>query len=75
MISSVDYSSATACKINGTLNIKGVGVPVSFDANIRSASEKGLFGQAYFSLDRTLLGIAYAGPSKDVQIAVHLFAK
>ena len=74
-ISSVDYSSATACTINGTLNVKGVGVPVSFASNIRSASEKGLFGQAYFSIDRTLLGIAYAGPSKDVQIAVHLFAK
>lgn len=74
-ISSVDYSSATACTINGSLNIKGVPVPVSFAANIRSASEKGLFGQAYFSIDRTLLGIAYAGPSKDVQIAVHLFAK
>ena len=74
-ISSVDYSSATACTINGSLNIKGLSVPVSFASNIRSASEKGLFGQAYFSIDRTLLGIAYAGPSKDVQIAVHLFAK
>jgi polyisoprenoid-binding protein YceI len=74
-ISSVNYTSATACTINGNLNIKGVPVPVSFAANIRSASEKGLFGQAYFSLDRTLLGIAYAGPSNDVQIAVHLFAK
>jgi polyisoprenoid-binding protein YceI len=74
-ISSVDYSSATACTINGTLNVKGVGFPVSFAANIRSASEKGLFGQAYFTLDRTLIGITYPGPSKDVQIAVHLFAK
>ena len=74
-ISSVNYTSATACTISGNLNIKGVPVPVSFAANIRSASEKGLFGQAYFSLDRTLLGIAYAGPSNDVQIAVHLFAK
>ncbi len=74
-ISSVDYSSATACTINGSLNIKGLSVPVSFASNIRSASGKGLFGQAYFSIDRTLLGIAYASPSKDVQIAVHLFAK
>jgi polyisoprenoid-binding protein YceI len=74
-ISSVDYSSTTACTINGTLNVKGVGFPVSFAANIRSASEKGLFGQAYFTLDRTLIGIGYGVPSKDVQIAVHLFAK
>jgi len=74
-ISSVDYSSATACTINGTLSIKGIPVPVSFNSNIRSASDKGFFGQAFFSLDRTLLGILYAGPSKDVQISVHLFAK
>ncbi len=74
-ISSVNYTSDAVAEINGNLSIKGASVPVKFTANIRSASEKGFFGQAFFSLDRTLLGINYNGPSKDVQLAIHLFAK
>lgn len=74
-ISSVNYTGDNACEINGTLAIKGANVPVKFNANIRSASEKGLFGQAFFSVDRTALGVLYNGPAKDVQLAVHLFAK
>lgn len=74
-ISSVNYTSDNNCEINGNLVIKGATVPVKFNASIRSASEKGLFGQAFFSVDRTALGINYNGPSKDVQLAIHLFAK
>ena len=74
-ISSVNYSNDTNCEINGTLSLKGASFPVKFNANIRSASEKGFFGQAYFSVDRTALGIMYNGPAKDVQLAIHLFAK
>lgn len=74
-ISSVNYTGDNTCEINGNLVIKGATVPVKFNANIRSASEKGLFGQAFFSVDRTALGINYNGPAKDVQLAIHLFAK
>ncbi len=74
-ISNVQYTNDTNCEINGTLSLKGVGIPVKFNANIRSASEKGFFGQAYFSIDRTTFGVLYKGPSNDVQLAIHLFAK
>ena len=74
-ISSVNYTSDTNCEINGNLSLKGASIPVKFNANIRSASEKGFFGQAYFSVDRTTFGILYKGPSNDVQLAIHLFAK
>lgn len=74
-ITSVNYTGDNTCEINGNLVIKGATVPVKFNANIRSASEKGLFGQAFFSVDRTALGINYNGPAKDVQLAIHLFAK
>ncbi len=74
-ISSVNYTSDTNCEINGNLSLKGASIPVKFTANIRSASEKGFFGQAYFSVDRTTFGILYKGPSNDVQLAIHLFAK
>lgn len=74
-ITSVNYNGDNNCEINGNLAIKGATVPVKFNANIRSASEKGLFGQAFFSVDRTALGINYNGPAKDVQLAIHLFAK
>lgn len=74
-ISSVNYTSDTNCEINGNLSLKGASIPVKFTANIRSASEKGFFGQAYFSVDRTTFGILYKGPANDVQLAIHLFAK
>ncbi|MEN9298851.1 MAG: hypothetical protein RLZZ429_1164 [Bacteroidota bacterium] len=74
-ITGVNYNGEGTCEISGNLNIKGATVAVKFNANIRSASEKGLFGQAYFSIDRTAFGIMYNGPAKDVQLAIHLFAK
>jgi len=75
IIQKVNYTNDNNCEIDGTLSLKGASIPVKFNANIRSASEKGFFGQAYFSVDRTTLGILYNGPAKDVQLAIHLFAK
>lgn len=76
-ITGVTYTSETAAIIAGTLNLKGASLPVSFQAAIRNADDKGFFGEAFFSLDRTLFGINYGAGNvaKDVQVAVHLFAK
>ena len=75
-ISNVTYSDENNATISGTLNLKGASLPVSFNAAIRSADEKGLFAEAFFSMDRTLFGINYGigNIAKDVQVAVHLFA-
>ena len=75
-ISNVTYADENNATINGTLNLKGASLPVSFNAAIRSADEKGLFAEAFFSMDRTLFGINYGigNIAKDVQVAVHLFA-
>ena len=76
-ITSVNYSNESTATINGTLNLKGAALPVSFTAAIRSADEKGFFAEAFFSLDRTLFGVNYGigNVAKDVQIAVHLYGK
>jgi polyisoprenoid-binding protein YceI len=74
-IKTVNYTSAQTADVTGTLNIKGLVVPVKFVTNIRSADEKGFFAQAFLSIDRTLLGLNY-GPgmvSNDVQLAIHIF--
>jgi polyisoprenoid-binding protein YceI len=75
-INSVDYISETDVKINGSLNLKGISVPLSIPAIIRNSDDKRFFGQAFFSLDRTLWGINYGVGSvaKDVQVSVYLFA-
>jgi polyisoprenoid-binding protein YceI len=75
-ISNVEYSSETEANISGTLNLKGIPVPLSFPAVIRNADDKKFFAQAFFSLDRTLWGINYGlgNVAKDVQISVFLFA-
>lgn len=74
-ITSVNYTSATAADVAGTLNIKGLSVPVKFVANVRSADDKGFFAQAFLSIDRTLLGVAYGAGmvSNDVQLAIHIY--
>jgi polyisoprenoid-binding protein YceI len=74
-ITSVNYTSATAADVAGTLNIKGNVVPVKFVANVRSADDKGFFAQAFLSIDRTLLGVAYGAGmvSNDVQLAIHIY--
>ncbi len=76
-ISSVNYTSDNKATINGTLNLKGASLPVSFQALIRNADEKGFFGEAFLSLDRTMFGINYGigNVANDVQLAIHLFAK
>ena len=75
-ISSVTYSDANNAQIAGTLTLKGVKAEVKFDAKIREVNEKALFAEAFFSLDRTKIGLGGAAGmiSNDVQIAVHLFA-
>jgi polyisoprenoid-binding protein YceI len=74
-ITGVNYTSDTNLEISGNLIVKGASFPVKFPASIRGNNERGFFAQAFFSLDRTALGITYNGPAKDVQMAVHLFAK
>ena len=76
-ITSVSYTGDNTATINGTLNLKGTSLPVSFQAAIRNADDKGFFAEAFFSLDRTLFGVNYGigNVAKDVQVAVHLFAK
>jgi polyisoprenoid-binding protein YceI len=75
-ISNVEYTSETEVKISGSLNLKGISVPMSIPAIIRNADDKRFFGQAFFSLDRTLWGINYGlgTVAKDVQVSVYLFA-
>lgn len=74
-ITSVNYTSATAADVTGTLSIKGLSVPVKFVANVRSADDKGFFAQAFLSIDRTLLGVTYGAGmvSNDVQLAIHIY--
>jgi polyisoprenoid-binding protein YceI len=74
-ITGVNYTSDNTAEVSGNLSLKGASFPVKFNVNIRGTGERGFFGQAFFSLDRTALGITYNGPAKDVQLAVHLFAK
>lgn len=75
-ITKVDYTTENNLTITGTANIKGVAVPVSFPAVIRSADDKLFFAQAFFSIDRTLWGINYGldNIAKEVQLTVNLFA-
>ncbi len=73
-ITGVNYTSDNTADIAGTLNLKGASFPVKLTANIRGADDKNFFAQAFFSLDRTAIGINYNGPAKDVQLSVHLFA-
>ncbi len=74
-ITSVNYTGDNTADISGNLTLKGASFPVKFPAQIRSSDDKGFFAQAFLSVDRTALGIMYNGPSKDVQLAIHLFAK
>jgi polyisoprenoid-binding protein YceI len=74
-ITSVTYTGDNVADVSGNLSLKGASIPVKFQAQIRNSNEKGFFAQAFFSVDRTALGINFNGPSKDVELAVHLFAK
>lgn len=73
----VNYTGDNTAEIDGSLSIKGLSVPVKLTANIRGNDEKsGFFAEAFFSLDKEALGIAYGKGylSNDIQIAVHLYA-
>lgn len=76
-ITSVNYPDDNTATVNGNVTVKGATVPMKMTVNVRSNDEKGFFGQSFISLDRTLLGINYGigNVSKDVQLAVHIFAK
>ena len=76
-ITSVNYTGESSADVTGNLNLKGTSVPVKFTALIRNNDDKGFFAQGFFSLDRTAFGINYGvgNVAKDVQIAVHIFAK
>ena len=75
-INSVEYTSDTDVKISGSLNLKGISIPLTIPAVIRNSDDKRFFAQAFFSLDRTLWGINYGigTVAKDVQMSVYLFA-
>ncbi|MBV9987152.1 MAG: YceI family protein [Chitinophagaceae bacterium] len=76
-ISSVNYTSDATADISGNLTLKGVSFPVKIAAQVRGAGAQGLFAQSFVNLDRTLIGITYGvgNVAKDVQLAIHLFAK
>lgn len=74
----VNYTGENTAEIDGSLNIKGLSVPVKLTALIRNndVDNKGFFAEAYFSLDKNAIGVAYGTGylSNDIQIAVHLYA-
>lgn len=77
-INKVSYIDKSDCNIEGTLSFKGLSVSINLKATIQSAEGKdGFFAHAYYSLDRTLLGINYGAGHIDnrVQLAIYLFAK
>lgn len=77
-ITGVTYTSESTADISGNLNIKGTNVPVKFQAQIRNLDEKGgFFAQAFFSVDITTFGVNYGigMVAKDVELAIHIFAK
>jgi len=76
-ITGVNYTSADNADISGNLTLKGVSVPIKLQAKIRNNNEKGFFAQAFLSIDKNLIGIAYGkgNVADDVQLAIHIFAK
>jgi polyisoprenoid-binding protein YceI len=76
-ITSVNYTDNNTASITGNLTVKSTTVPVTITALVRSSDEKGFFAQSFVNLDRTVLGINYGlgNVSKDVELAIHIFAK
>ena len=74
-ISNVVYTKADKATITGDLSLHGISAPVTFNASIRSADDKGFFAEAFFPFDRTLFGISYGvgNIDSDVQLAVHIY--
>ncbi|MCZ2223235.1 MAG: YceI family protein [Chitinophagales bacterium] len=73
-ISKVNYITENDIEVEGVLNIKDIKVPLKFPAIIRGISEKGLFAQAFFSLNSRLLPITDKYSNADVPLSIHLFA-
>jgi polyisoprenoid-binding protein YceI len=76
-ITSVNYTGTNTADVNGNLVVKGATVPMKISVNVRNSDDKGFFAQSFVNLDRTALGINYGigNVSKDVQLAIHIFAK
>jgi len=74
-ISKVVYKKADKATISGSLSLHGISAPVTFNATIRNADDKGFFAEAFFPFDRTLFGINYGVGmiDKDVQLAIHIY--
>ena len=74
-ISKVVYTKTDKATITGDLSLHGISAPVTFNASIRSADDKGFFAEAFFPFDRTLFGISYGvgNIDSDVQLAVHIY--
>jgi len=72
-ISTVKYTSETDIEVEGVLIIKDMKVPFKFPAIVRGISEKGLFAQAFFTLNSRLLPITDKYSNADVPLSIHLF--
>ena len=76
-ITGVSYLSTNTAEVAGTFNFKGNNIPLKFPVYIRTADANGIFAQAFFAVDKNLLGITYGkgNLSDDIQISIHLYAK
>ncbi|MES2332202.1 MAG: YceI family protein [Bacteroidota bacterium] len=76
-ITSVSYTGENTAEVSGNLTVKGTIVPMKIQVLIRNSDDKGFFAQSFVSIDRTLLGVNYGigNVSKDVELAIHIFAK
>ncbi|MEK0422623.1 MAG: hypothetical protein RLZ95_533 [Bacteroidota bacterium] len=74
-ITKVAYTKSDKATITGDLSLHGISAPVTFNANIRNADDKGFFAEAFFPFDRTLFGINYGvgNIDSDVQLAIHIY--
>ena len=69
-ITGVSYTSDATAELSGNLIVKGVSLPVKFPVKIRGYKDGKFFGEAFFSLDLSSVGVKGYG----VDLAVHLFA-
>ena len=74
-ISSVKYTVADKATITGVLKIKDISSPITFNASIRNADDKGFFAEAFLPFDRRVFGINYGLGMVDseVQLAIHIY--
>lgn len=73
-ITNVNYTNANNADITGTLNFKGISIPIKFSAIVRTLNEKKIFAEGFFSLDKNILGIAFAYAQNDIHFSVKITA-